>query len=297
MSIKSTMLATIGRCYPFYSGNFRIVNSRLARSIIGSIVDTLWCPTPGGPLLVPLNDEVGRCIYFTGDYDRKITWVCRRVVRAGDTVIDVGANLGLVTLALAQLVGRNGKVLAFEPNPRMQALIEASLLKAKHTNVVLHKVGLGSGEAEMDLYVPSGNVGQGSFLYHQHASNKEIYKCRILRLSDVVKRECIGNIRLIKIDVEGYESEVLTGAHYVLEVIRPDIIILETNEASELRFRDRPAILTLREHRYRFLAIPKAILSMKVVEFSPDCDEPPSHDVIAIPTEKYAEVSSRLGVR
>ena len=55
----------------------------------------------GSEILVPLDDYVGRAAYFVGDLDRKISALIQRIVRSGDQVIDVGANLGVVTLHLA----------------------------------------------------------------------------------------------------------------------------------------------------------------------------------------------------
>jgi hypothetical protein len=67
------LAAKIGRLYPFLSGNFSLVNSKQFKRFVPSSNQVRWCPSPGGPILVPLDDEVGRCIFLTGDYDRKIT--------------------------------------------------------------------------------------------------------------------------------------------------------------------------------------------------------------------------------
>jgi hypothetical protein len=108
-------IAWIGRFYPFYSGNFSLVNStRLYR--YGRRSELAWCPSPGGPILIPLNDDVGRCIYLTGDYDRKITWLCRRILRQGDTALDLGA-IGVVTLAMAKFVGSKRDRLQLRAEP------------------------------------------------------------------------------------------------------------------------------------------------------------------------------------
>ena len=181
-------------------------------------------PRPGGDLLVPLADEVGRCIYFTGDYDRKLTWLCRKLARPGDITFDIGANLGLVTLTLAKCVGPRGQVHAFEPNPILQDLIQKTLDKNSASNVVLHRTALGSNNEELILFVPNTNSGQGSFKYHSHSPHSSSYQCSVKRLSDIVKQHQITTIRLMKIDVEGFENEVLLGGVEVLRDIRPDAI-------------------------------------------------------------------------
>jgi FkbM family methyltransferase len=292
MRSRNSLLAAIGRFYPFFSGNYRLVNSRIGRALARG--DGLeWCPSPGGELLVPLSDEVGRCIYFTGDYDKKLTWLCRKLVRPGDITFDIGANLGLVTLMLAKCVGPNGQVHAFEPNPILQDLIQRSLDKNCADNVVLHRVALGSKDEELTLSVPSHNSGQGSLKYRSNSDNS-IYQCSVKRLSDIVKYWHVKRIRLVKIDVEGFEADVLQGGDDVLRDLRPDAIILETNEQNQPNFRDRSAIKILSRFNYCFLAIPKALLSMSVLSIDTRTIDIPSHDVLAIPAEKLSEFRSLM---
>jgi FkbM family methyltransferase len=290
MSSRASPVAAIGRFYPFYSGNFRLVNSRIGRALAKAKDPFAWCPSPGGEIIVPLADEVGRCIYFTGDYDKKLTWLCRKLVRPGDITFDIGANLGLVTLTLARCVGPLGQVHAFEPNPILQELIQQTLDRNSTSNVVLHRSALGSKDEELNLFVPSSNSGQGSFIYHSNSIHCSSFRCEVQRLSDVVRQLKITKIRLVKIDVEGFENEVLLGVDDVLLEIRPDTIILETNEQNQPAFRERAAIKTLCKFNYRFLAIPKAVLSMSIQPLDTDAVEHPGHDVVAVPEEKYSEL-------
>lgn len=288
------ILASIGRLYPFYSGNYRLVNSAIGRKLAKPVEGNVWCKSPGGKLLVPLDDEVGRCIYFTGDYDKKLTWLCRKLARPGDTVMDIGANLGLVTLTLARCVGPSGRVHAFEPNPVLQSLLSESLLKNSISNVELHRSALGSANGETELTVPAGNAGQGSLRWQWNYHDSKRYPCVVERLCDVVSRENISTIRLIKIDVEGFEKEVLLGASDVLKDIRPHAIILEINEQNMPPFRDRDVVKILKSFSYEFLAIPRAIISMTATPFDSDKIDDPGHDVIAVPKERFEEIKSQL---
>jgi FkbM family methyltransferase len=245
-------------------------------------------------MLVPLGDAVGKCIYYTGDYDRKITWICRKLLRPGDTALDIGANLGVVALAMAKQVGPSGVVHAFEPNPSMQRFIEASIQKCRYKQVKLHKTALGSEQATLDLFIPKTNFGKGSLILHRDDANVDVVSCPVERLDDISDRENIQSVRLVKIDVEGFEPDVLRGATRLISNARPDAIIMETNEESNLDFRQRPAILILLDLNYRFVAIPKAMFSMRVEEFDINIHEAPSHDVLAIAEEKYSSVMESL---
>ena len=118
----------------------------------------------GGTLLAPLDDYVGRAAYYVGDLDRKITWLCGQIVQPGDTVLDVGANIGLVTLWLSHLVGPQGRVHAFEPQPDLQDLLQQTLERNDTKNVSLHRFALGSQPGEMELCIPDGNASRPSLV-------------------------------------------------------------------------------------------------------------------------------------
>ncbi len=287
-------LATICRHYPFYSGASRVANSRFLGRLANSS-EVAWCDGPGGQMLVPLDDFVGRCIFFTGDYDPKVTWICRQLVRAGDTVFDLGANLGVVSLVLAKLVGPHGAVHSFEPNPRMRTLLETAARRNGFENIHLHPVALGSETCNLELCVPRANNGQGSLIYHRDDPDCDVVHCQVRRFSDVVRDQRIKQIRFIKIDVEGFENEVLLGAEEAIASTRPDAILFETNEKLDLPFRERPPIVTLMEHGYRFFGISRSLLSARLERFNIDSQgEPPGHDILAVPVEKYDSMAVLL---
>jgi FkbM family methyltransferase len=271
--MPEAMIARIARLYPFMSGNFTLVNySRFSRLFPAS-PRLAWCPSPGGPILVPLNDAVGRCIYFTGDYDRKITWLCRKILKPGDIALDIGANLGVVTLAMARAVGPVGHVHSFEPNPILYPILDQSISRSTG-NITLHKFALGSRSREMFLSVPGENIGAASLA---RLSGATTVKCEVRKLDDIVTTR----VRLIKLDVEGFENEVLIGANRVLTSMFP-FIILETNEHLNRPFKTYPAIRTLLDVGYRIFGIPKAMFSMKLFRADMDDLYPPSHDVLAV---------------
>jgi FkbM family methyltransferase len=259
--------AVIGRLYPFLSGNFSFVNYSKASRFFPQSNEIKWCPSPGGPLLVPLSDAVGRCIYFTGDYDRKITRLCKTLLSPGEVAMDVGANLGVVTLTMSKVVGPTGHVHSFEPNPMICSLLQQSI---DGRNVSLHRCGLGSEETTLPLHIPTDNRGAASFIQN---TNRDVVKCPIRRLDNVVSERQIDKISLIKIDVEGFENEVLLGAETVLQSMRP-YIIMETNSGD-----DRP-LRTLAGHDYRIFSIKKTLFSLSLIESEG------SHDVLAMPRER-----------
>jgi FkbM family methyltransferase len=292
---KYRALAAIGRLYPFYSGSAHVANSKLFWKLAKPKSAVAWCRGPGGAMLVPLNDFVGRCIYFSGDYDPKISWLCRRTVRRGDVVLDIGANMGVVTLLLARCVGPTGVVHAFEPNPRMGGLLTESASMNGFTNIRLHGIALGSRSGSFELNIPRGNAGQGSLIFHKNKSDCDTVKVPVRRLSEVFGEQGITNVRLMKIDVEGFESEVLLGATEILETVRPNLILFETNETVDTPFFQRPAVQILQKADYRFMALWKSVLRVSLVPIDVERqDYSHSHDILAVAAEKYQEISSAL---
>jgi FkbM family methyltransferase len=141
-------------------------------------------------------------------------------VSPGDRVVDVGANVGLVTGELCAVVGATGEVWAFEPLPRNLARLEA--LKADNGLDQLRVFGfaLGAGDGRLPLHLPAaGHSGWGS-LTKDWDIDADL-EVDVRRLDDVLGSR---SIRLLKIDVEGNEERVLSGAEETLRTSRPIVI-------------------------------------------------------------------------
>lgn len=138
--IRRELIARITRAYPLYSGCGSLANSSFFKWLSGFSTDQSWSRVPGGEVLASLDDYVGRAAFFFGNLDRKITWICARIVRPGDTVLDIGANIGIVSVWLSTLVGASGMVHAFEPSPKLQRVLRDTLIHNQLSNVLLHPV-------------------------------------------------------------------------------------------------------------------------------------------------------------
>lgn len=295
-TFRQSLVATLTRQYPLYSGCGTLANKPLLQKLAGTSTERVWSRTPGGEVMASLNEYVGRAAFYVGDLDRKITWICAQIVRPGDTVLDIGANIGLVTLWLSKLVGENGKVHAFEPNPELQKILDKTLAHNKVFNVSLHPVALGSKESQLELRIPRSNAGAGSLIHHRNLDDCDIFSVPVSSLSTIVAKEGIKSIRFIKIDVEGFEAEVLRGGQDVLQSIRPEAILFELNERVEGRVRDQPVIKILRDFDYGFFAIPKCLFRMRLERFDPDSIEKlMGHDFLAVPKgECYESIATAV---
>jgi FkbM family methyltransferase len=296
-TIRQRTVAAITRRYPLYSGCGRLANHPVLQRIAGPSTEIAWARVPGGYWAAsPLSDHVGKAIFYCGELDRKITWVCSRLVRSGDCVLDIGANLGLVTLTLSTLVGASGQVHAFEPSPQMQTLLDKAIKRNGLTNVTLHRIALGAQYGELRLSIPQGNAGAASFVPARQAPEGSDVLVPVRTLSSVMADQDIGHVRLIKIDVEGFEPEVLTGAVEFLSQRPADVLIFELNDSTDNLDR-HPTIRTLSGLGYGFFGLPQRLTRMRAFRFNPQDfgSAPGSHDFIAARLgQVYDEVAERL---
>jgi FkbM family methyltransferase len=267
---RQSLVASLTRLYPFYSGCGTFANKPFIQKIAGTSNDCVWSKVPGGEILAPLNDYVGRAAFYVGDLDRKITWICEQVVRPGDTVLDIGANIGMVTLWLSTLVGKSGKVHAFEPNPELQKILAEMLNYNQVSNVRLHPVALGAEQSSLELRIPKVNAGAASLIRNRDLMDCDAVTVPVRTLSEIVNEEGIKSIRLIKIDVEGFEPEVFKGGQEVLSKIRPEAILFELNEKLEGSVRDQPVIKLLSDFGYGFFSVPRCLFKMHLECFDPN---------------------------
>jgi FkbM family methyltransferase len=143
-----------------------------------------------------------------------------RIVGAPDTTVDVGANLGLYTRRLAKL---GKKVHAFEPGREMAALLRRTV----PANVVLHEVALSDKDGDADLMIPEGKGGPGfstASLNHEHlerSGGHTLQRVALRRLD----AEVTEPVRFVKIDVEGHEMSVVSGATRLIDRCRPVFLI------------------------------------------------------------------------
>ncbi len=282
-TFRQSFVAHLARRYPLYSGCGSLANSAMLRRLAGESDESVWSRVPGGEVLASLDDYVGRSAFYLGELDRKITWICGRIVRPGDVVLDIGANIGMVTVWLSKLVGPKGRVHSFEPNPLLCERLVAAVDRNGLSNVQLHPFALGPATSELSLCIPIDNAGAASLVRRADPSRSRTISVPVRRLSDVAESEGIEAIRFIKIDVEGFEDQVLEGGRNLIERVRPEAILFEMNAPAGQRVGDQPVVRLLKEYRYGFFAVPRRTVRMRLAAFDPDVvSSLEGHDVLAV---------------
>ncbi|MDX1951698.1 MAG: FkbM family methyltransferase [Verrucomicrobiota bacterium] len=185
-------------------------------------LNCMLLPPATGPVFVTTNYGVEikvdptfdkgleREIYYTGNYEVGTLSVFRAVLRPGDVFIDIGANIGLMTLTGARAVGPKGQVFAFEANPTTFHILQENIQKNKLINIRSMCVGLGETPSSMKLYVNTSiSRGSASLLSGEEGSKEVVVD--VITLDDYFQSNPVGSPRLIKIDVEGFEIPVMKG--------------------------------------------------------------------------------------
>jgi FkbM family methyltransferase len=135
-------------------------------------------------------------------------------VRAGMRVLDIGANIGLYSLFLSQLVGKDGSVLAIEPDPELFAALESSCRTNAAVNIELHNVAAAAETGRLWLYRSLLNAGDNRIGSHDRDDTIRRVEARAMTVDELVGGRPVD---FIKMDVQGWEGQVLRGMRAVLE--------------------------------------------------------------------------------
>ncbi len=153
--------------------------------------------------------------------EKLTTQIFERVVRDGETVVDIGANVGYFTLLAARLVGKKGKVYAFEPEPRNFEVVLKNIALNGYDNVVPNQKAVSNKPGMVKLYLSKTDVGAHTLReYHDHfqfdkSQFGEFIEVEAVTLDGFFKGK-EHPIDIVKMDCEGSEMAVLLGMDKVI---------------------------------------------------------------------------------
>jgi len=182
-----------------------------------------------GEMIYRPNDTyVGRSLELYGEFSESEVQLFRALVRPGQTVLEVGANIGAHTVPLAKLVGPTGKVLAFEPQRGLFYMLCGNM--ALNNLHQVHCYHAAVGERAGTIAVPEVDADReqdyGGIRLTNLPSSVVTEPVPLLRIDDLQLAAC----DFIKVDVEGMERQVLTGAAQTIRRFRP-LLYVEDDRA------------------------------------------------------------------
>ncbi len=205
----------------------------------------------GSRMILDLNDlGISRELALYGVHEKNSTAEVKTVITPGMKILEVGANIGYYALIETKLAGPSGHLYAIEPAPHNFAALKKNLELNGIRNADIHQAAFGEKRDKAKFYVyDRGNLS--SFLKREDMGMKyEEVEVEIMTLDDFLKFKKVDFIRM---DVEGYEKEILKGSEKALaEGNRPKYFFIEIH--SELLHKKgssaREIVEFLRNHGY-----------------------------------------------
>ena len=173
------------------------------------------CESIYGNMFFPKNDVVaGKSLPLYGEWSEGENIVMSQFLNKGDSVVDIGANIGTTSIALSRFVGETGKVFSFEPQQIMAQCLSANVLINNLRNIEVYTLAVSSKSGwvylDSDELSAKGRYGSVGISDNGH-------QVKAINLNEFEIKDCA----FIKIDVEGHEWEVIQGADFFLKLHRP----------------------------------------------------------------------------
>jgi FkbM family methyltransferase len=190
----------------------------------------------GAVIEVNARETIGRELLHQKVFDIAVSETAWRLLKSGDVAVDVGANIGYLTTLFAAKVGLLGRVESFEPHPRIFARLRDNVHRlgsASQAAISLHECALGRRGGTGHLVEPSAfrmNEGTSTLAVSPDAAASPAgcgFEVRLEKLDTVLADR---EIALLKVDVEGFEAEVLDGARSLLARHKVRNIIYEAHD-------------------------------------------------------------------
>jgi FkbM family methyltransferase len=224
----------------------------LSKSLVYGAVEVL---TAGRGVPRVINGEPVRfparwSRFYPSSYEPDRHRFLRSHCRAGQTVLDIGAHIGLYSTIFATLVGSTGKVFAFEPTPATRGVLERTIRLNHCERIVEVRPEAVSNLSGHTSFFDTGIMGSNSNSLVRDGRSRGEYAVQVVKVDDFAAARGLA-VDCLKIDVEGAELNVIEGASRTLESQRP-VLALELHPAVLLQ--GGASLMSiwsiLREHHY-----------------------------------------------
>lgn len=209
----------------------------------------------------------------------------RKIISAGDTVLDIGANFGWHSLTFGHLVGSHGQVFCFEPIDSAYKELEENIrLNFEAGRVVAAKIAVGDQDMNTTMHFES-NLGSAFASFSPSSTSKTLYTESVVmrRLDSLVREYDIKRVDFVKCDVEGAESKVIKGAEVFLRDHRP-FVMMEVNPTSS-----KDIFPLMAGYNYTPFCLKRGVSSPTLIE--KDINAIDDFDFLFVPQEKLGALS------
>ena len=151
--------------------------------------------------------------YIMLDWEKRTTEKFKEVVKGGDVVLDLGANMGFFTLLAAKIVGTKGRVYAFEPNPTNYNLLIKNIELNGYDNVLATQKAVSNKSGKVKLYLCEDDIGNSTI--YEYGEERQTIEIETVALDSFFKGK-ENHIDVIKMDVEGAEMAAFLGMDQII---------------------------------------------------------------------------------
>lgn len=210
-------------------------------------------------LQLDLSEHMQRRIFWMGYYSRDVVATLKALLRPGMQFIDIGANIGEISLVAGKLVGSAGSVTSFEPVDAIAEQLERHLRINGMDWCRVGRQALSDHQGEADIFASTGNKGTKdkngglASLHNIAPGNQPMQRVRLNTLDAYLQNQPLAQLDGIKIDIEGAELACLQGAESTLQRYKPWLIVEVQQQTSVAAGHDQTQILALlTRHGYQF---------------------------------------------
>lgn len=239
-SLKFSIFLVFARIASYFSdvrGGWRII------SLIQKFEPAVWPPkiiSRNGIRwrIAYAKDHVSRALVYRGTYEMEATRWVKKVLRPGSVCLDIGANSGYYSMLFGKIVGKTGRVIAFEPSPDFLTRLRNHVDLNGLNNVVSFQKGLSDETGTLELIQGGCNAtffsgrlndenSQAKFADEHHRQHYEVrkYSVPISTIDTELKNLGIDRVDLIKMDIEGFEQKCIRGGLNTIERFRPYLLV------------------------------------------------------------------------
>jgi FkbM family methyltransferase len=168
-------------------------------------------------------------IFFYGHFRPEISKLLNRMLKPGHVAFDIGSNIGMHSIVMANRVGPTGKVVVFEPDPHPYARMRRNLALNGFDWVETHQVALSDKSGSMQLFLHDdtiGNFANASLSVDNVGRETNAIDIDVWSIDDYVARNPVARLDAIKLLAQGVEWDVLQGAAATIAKFRPKIFFL-----------------------------------------------------------------------
>ena len=203
---------------------------------------------------VDTKNFIDSSIYYTGDYEAYLKKHFKGIIKKGDFILDIGANIGFHTLYFAELTGVSGKVFSFEPIQVNFDALQRNIKLNQFPQITAINKALGSTNSQMKIHIDQQAQNPGAFNLLDEGPKNTVIDC--IKGDHFLEQNQIEKINFIKIDVEGFEYEVFKGLSKTIRNSKP-VIIFEYDYNYQHKLHDNPKIIFefLIQFDYQFFTI------------------------------------------